>query len=71
MRYGRNLAKESDSAIEKPIGSYVEPPIDFLKSLPPVAFTLKCLACFGHCDVLFEGSSYCQTCLKEKLRTGR
>lgn len=38
--------------------------------VPVVSFVLKCIGCLEICDVLYEGSSFCQTCLKEKLRRG-
>lgn len=34
-------------------------------------FSFKCVSCLGACDVLFDGCSYCQGCLKEKMRVGR
>jgi hypothetical protein len=34
------------------------------------AWFLKCVKCFGPADLLFEGTSYCETDLREWLRTG-
>lgn len=31
----------------------------------------KCIGCMTKADVLFDGSSYCEGCLKERLRTGK
>lgn len=39
--------------------------------LPDVGVWFECLACSGKATVLFEGSSYCRSCLKEKLRMGQ
>lgn len=33
-------------------------------------FYFKCVKCWNRSDVLFEGTSYCQDCLKEQLRIG-
>lgn len=46
--------------------------VEPLKADPRLqAPTFKCISCLGNCDVLFDGTSYCQGCLKEKLRLGR
>lgn len=31
---------------------------------------LQCVSCLEKAEVLFEGTSFCRGCLKEKLRTG-
>ena len=38
------------------------------KSIP--SLYLKCIACFGQAEMFYSGSSYCASCLNEKLRTG-
>lgn len=52
------------------------PERDVLPSLPmplpavdPAFF--GCVDCAGQAGVLFEGTSYCRSCLTEKLRRGR
>jgi len=53
----------------------VEHPVQVMQApepeLKPVTPWFKCLSCLEASDILFEGSSYCQRCLKEKLRIGR
>lgn len=36
----------------------------------PAAETLKCIACFKGAHAMYQGSSWCESCLKEKFRTG-
>lgn len=31
----------------------------------------ECVSCPARCSILYEGSSYCRSCLKEKQRLGR
>ena len=31
----------------------------------------KCVSCMSSSEILYEGTSYCVSCLKEKLRTGK
>lgn len=60
MKGGRYLFREA------PAPPVVEEPV-----VEPTKFVLfRCLSCFKNADVLYEGSSYCQDCLKEKLRIG-
>jgi hypothetical protein len=30
----------------------------------------KCVACMETAEIMFQGTSYCKPCLKERLRTG-
>ena len=58
MRFKSGQQSETSSdAAKQPSGSFTS------------AF-LKCIACFKLSDVMFQGSSYCETCLKERLRLG-
>jgi hypothetical protein len=41
-----------------------------LGTTPLCTFTLKCFACGQPADTLFGGTSYCQSCIREKTRTG-
>jgi uncharacterized protein CbrC (UPF0167 family) len=31
---------------------------------------LKCVRCFRRAELVFEGTTYCEPCLRESLRTG-
>jgi len=53
--------------VEKPILPDIKLPVS-LPSVEPMQF--ECIACCGRANILFEGTTYCRSCLKEKLRTG-
>ena len=42
-----------------------------IKVLPEPFKGMKCHRCFDESNVMYEGSSWCDKCFKEKLRTGR
>jgi len=35
-----------------------------------ISFQLKCVGCTDKAEMLFQGTSYCEKCLKERVRTG-
>jgi hypothetical protein len=61
---------KKQNVVESPLELPVIP--EFVK-VPEitVANVFECLSCSDKANVLFEGSSFCRSCLKEKLRVGR
>jgi len=66
----KTRSKSGRSSVKnwKPIEKVVEQTKPIERNSSSVIF--KCIVCFEPCDVMYEGTSYCQECLKEKLRTG-
>lgn len=51
---------------------YVPEPKQAVIEVPPVAsVTIECMNCMNQATILYLGTSYCRTCLTEKLRQGR
>lgn len=47
---------------------YVEQPV--LVKPDVVKDWFECVSCLEKATILYEGTSYCRPCIKEKLRTG-
>lgn len=57
--------KPETRVVERPL--FVPPVVADAVKVPS---WLRCIECTQTCDMLYEGTSYCQKCLKEKLRRG-